>query len=87
MAPSAARLYLITPPLQDASFAPKLVEACKGGAVAAVLVRLGAGDERSLINLVKALAPSTSSRRSPTAKCWPWTASRKFTAGCPTATS
>ncbi|WP_457091334.1 thiamine phosphate synthase [Microvirga sp. P5_D2] len=58
MAESAARLYLITPLLQDDSFAPKLAEACKGGAVAAVLVRLDAGDERSLINLVKALGPS-----------------------------
>lgn len=58
MAESAARLYLITPVLEDASFAATLQEACKGGAVAAVLVRLGAGDERSLINLVKALGPS-----------------------------
>ncbi len=58
MAESAARLYLITPLLEDASFAPKLSEACKGGAVAAVLLRLGAGDERGLTNLVKALAPA-----------------------------
>jgi thiamine-phosphate pyrophosphorylase len=58
MAESAARLYLITPLVEDASFAPKLAEACKGGAVAAVLLRLGAGDERSLTNLVKALAPA-----------------------------
>ncbi|WP_243374771.1 thiamine phosphate synthase [Microvirga solisilvae] len=53
-----ARLYLITPVLEDASFAPKLAEACKGGTVAAVLLRLAAADERSLTNLVKALAPS-----------------------------
>lgn len=53
-----ARLYLITPVVEDASFAPKLAEACKGGAVAAVLLRLAALDERSLINLVKALGPS-----------------------------
>ncbi|KLK92909.1 thiamine monophosphate synthase [Microvirga vignae] len=53
-----ARLYLITPVLEDASFAPKLAEACKGGAVAAVLLRLRAADERSLTNLVKALGPS-----------------------------
>lgn len=58
MALSAARLYLITPVLQDASFALSLVEACKGGTVAAVLLRLGAGDERGLTNLVKALGPS-----------------------------
>jgi thiamine-phosphate pyrophosphorylase len=54
----SARLYLITPVLEDASFAPKLAEACKGGAVAAVLLRLGAADERSLTNLVKTLGPS-----------------------------
>lgn len=54
----SARLYLITPVLEDASFAPKLAEACKGGAVAAVLLRLAAADERSLTNLVKTLGPS-----------------------------
>lgn len=54
----SARLYLITPVLNDASFAPRLAEACAGGAVAAVLLRLGAADERSLTNLVKALAPA-----------------------------
>ena len=57
-----ARLYLMTPVLADASFAPKLAEACEGGAVAAVLLRLAAADERSLINLVKALAPSAQER-------------------------
>lgn len=54
----SARLYLITPVVEDASFAPTLAEACKGGAVAAVLLRLAGADERSLTNLVKALAPS-----------------------------
>ncbi|SCZ03375.1 thiamine phosphate synthase [Microvirga guangxiensis] len=54
----SARLYLITPVVEDASFAPKLAEACKGGAVAAVLLRLAGADERGLINLVKAIAPS-----------------------------
>ena len=58
MADTAARLYLITPVLEDASFAPRLAEACGTGAVAAVLLRLGPGDERSLINQVKALAPA-----------------------------
>jgi thiamine-phosphate pyrophosphorylase len=53
----SARLYLITPVLEDASFAPRLAEACKGGAVAAVLLRLAGADERSLINLVKTLGP------------------------------
>ncbi|WP_134496032.1 thiamine phosphate synthase [Microvirga pakistanensis] len=52
------RLYLITPVLEDTSFAPTLAEACKDGAVAAVLLRLPAADERSLVNLVKAVAPA-----------------------------
>ena len=58
MADTAARLYLITPVLDDASFAPRLAEACATGAVAAVLLRLAPADERGLINLVKALAPA-----------------------------
>src|SRR5690349_8793081 len=53
MADTAARLYLITPVLEDASFAPRLAEACATGAVAAVLLRLAAADERALINQVK----------------------------------
>jgi len=58
MAEPAARLYLITPVLSDAAFAPRLAEACAGGNVAAVLLRLAAADERSLIKLVKAVAPA-----------------------------
>lgn len=58
MAEPAARLYLVTPVLEDASFAPRLAEACADGNVAAVLVRLAPADERSLINQVKALGPS-----------------------------
>lgn len=58
MAEPAARLYLVTPVLDDASFAPRLEEACAGGNVAAVLLRLAAADERSLINQVKTLGPS-----------------------------
>jgi thiamine-phosphate pyrophosphorylase len=58
MADTAARLYLITPVLEDASFAPRLAEACATGTVAAVLLRLAVADERSLINQVKALAPA-----------------------------
>ncbi|MGO4704991.1 thiamine phosphate synthase [Microvirga sp. 2MCAF38] len=57
MTDSAARLYLITPVLDDESFAPRLGEACAGGKVAAVLLRLAAADERTLINRMKALAP------------------------------
>jgi thiamine-phosphate pyrophosphorylase len=58
MAEPVARLYLITPVLEDASFAPRLAEACATGAVAAVLLRLSPADERTLTNQVKALAPA-----------------------------
>lgn len=58
MADTAARLYLITPVLEDASFAPRLIEACATGTVAAILLRLASADERTLINQVKALAPA-----------------------------
>ena len=63
MAEPASRLYLITPVLEDASFAPRLAEACATGAVAAVLLRLAAADERTLTNLVKALAPAVQENR------------------------
>lgn len=56
--PAGARLYLITPPIEDAAaFAAGLGAALAGGPVAAVLLRLVPGDERTLINRVKALAP------------------------------
>ncbi|MBB3021608.1 thiamine-phosphate pyrophosphorylase [Microvirga lupini] len=58
MADTAARLYLITPVLEDSSFAPQLSEACGTGAVAAILLRLAPADERTLTNQVKALAPA-----------------------------
>jgi thiamine-phosphate pyrophosphorylase len=58
MAEPAARLYLVTPVLTDAAFAPRLTEACASRRVAAVLLRLGSADERTLINHVKALGPS-----------------------------
>jgi thiamine-phosphate pyrophosphorylase len=55
----APRLYLITPPVTDASrFAAELTAALDAADIAAVLVRLADGDERSLINQVKALAPA-----------------------------
>src|SRR4051812_10128509 len=55
----AARLYLVTPLLTDPqAFAPRLAEACAAGNVAAVLLRLGPADERTLIKEVKALAPT-----------------------------
>ena len=57
MADTAARLYLVTPVLEDASFAPRIAEACGTGAVAAILLRLAFAEERRLINQVKELAP------------------------------
>jgi len=53
----ATRLYLITPPIADASeFSPRLTAALAVGDVAAVLLRLADADERSLINRIKVLA-------------------------------
>ena len=54
----APRLYLITPPIADASaFTATLSEALSAGDIAAVLLRLAETDERGLINRAKALAP------------------------------
>ena len=51
----APRFYLITPPLTDGgSFAADLSDVMAAADVAAVLLRLADGDERSLINRVKA---------------------------------
>ena len=58
-----ARLYLVTPPIAEPqTFAPRLAEACAAGAVAAVLLRLEAADERTLTKRVKALAPLAQER-------------------------
>jgi thiamine-phosphate pyrophosphorylase len=52
------RLYLVSPQIADpAEFADALAAALGGADVAAVLLRLAASDERSLINIAKALAP------------------------------
>jgi thiamine-phosphate pyrophosphorylase len=52
------RLYLVSPQVADAAaLAGALTAALAGADVAAVLVRLAAGDERSLINSGKKLAP------------------------------
>jgi len=52
----APRLYLVTPPVEDATaFAVPLAAALDAGDVAAVLLRLEPGDERSLINRAKTL--------------------------------
>ncbi len=53
----APRLYLITPPITDASaFSLQLATAMDAGDVAAVLLRLADADERTLINRAKTLA-------------------------------
>ncbi len=54
----APRFYLITPPIAEAdAFSAQLAAALGAGDVAAVLLRLADGDERSLINRAKALCP------------------------------
>jgi thiamine-phosphate pyrophosphorylase len=54
----APRFYLVTPPVSDTSgFAPALAAALDAADIAAVLLRLADGDERSLINRIKDLAP------------------------------
>lgn len=59
MAEPAARLYLITPVVDDpAVFAPRLAEACATGHVAALLLRLPKAEERTLVNHIKVLASS-----------------------------
>lgn len=51
------RLYLMTPPIEDAqAFAAPLAAALAASDVAAVLLRLPPSDERTLINRAKALA-------------------------------
>lgn len=56
---SRSNLYLITPIIEDAAaFRPLLGAACETGLVAAMLLRLAAQDERSLVNAVKTLAPA-----------------------------
>jgi thiamine-phosphate pyrophosphorylase len=65
MAPSrpTPRLYLITPPVAEpAAFAPQLEAALGAGDVAAVLLRLAAADERTLINRTKILAETVQRR-------------------------
>jgi len=54
----APRPYLVTPLVDDpAGFEDALAAALAAGDVAAVMLRLAAADERTLINRVKALAP------------------------------
>jgi thiamine-phosphate pyrophosphorylase len=57
------RLYLITPPVAEpAAIASQLAAALAAGDVAAVLLRLAEGDERSLIKRIKALCPIVQNR-------------------------
>lgn len=56
--PPRTRLMLVTPPVLDpGAISFRLMQAFAGGDVAAVLLRLAPGDERSLTERVKALAP------------------------------
>jgi thiamine-phosphate pyrophosphorylase len=57
------RLYLFTPPVSDPSGSAEMLSAALGAAdVAAVLLRLAAADERTLIKRVKVLAPTVQDR-------------------------
>jgi thiamine-phosphate pyrophosphorylase len=54
----APQLYLVTPQIEDvAAFTRELAVALDAADIAAVLLRLAQADERSQINIVKALAP------------------------------
>jgi len=54
---SHTRLMLVTPPVADAeTFAFRLMQAMAGGDIAAIVLRLTPGDERSRIERVKRLA-------------------------------
>jgi thiamine-phosphate pyrophosphorylase len=54
----APRLYLVTPPVDDAAaFATPLSAALAAGDIAAVLLRLAPGDERTQTNRAKQLCP------------------------------
>jgi thiamine-phosphate pyrophosphorylase len=60
MSEGPARLYLISPVVADdaGAFASALRAACGAGDVAAVLLRLAAADERTLVKRAKALVPA-----------------------------
>ena len=58
-----ARLYLVTPTLSDVTAARELLAPALGAAeIAAVLVRLPAADERTLIDRVREIAPLVQER-------------------------
>ena len=56
------RLYLLTPPVDDPAAVAGLADAMSEADIAAVLLRLPDADERSLINLVKKIAPAVQDR-------------------------
>jgi thiamine-phosphate pyrophosphorylase len=57
------RLYLVTPPLDDvATMTALLAPALAAADIAAVLLRLPAADERTLINRIRAIAPLVQDR-------------------------
>jgi thiamine-phosphate pyrophosphorylase len=60
--PPLPRLYLLTPLVEDPAAVAGLADAMSGADVAAVLLRLVDADERSLINLVKKIAPVVQDR-------------------------
>jgi len=54
----APRLYLVTPLVDDpAGFQDTLASALSAGDVAAVMLRLAAADDRTLVNRAKTLVP------------------------------
>jgi len=58
-----SRLYLVTPPLADPQAAAAVLGPALGAAeVAAVLLRLAAADERTLVNRIKEIAPMVQAR-------------------------
>lgn len=53
------QLVLVTPPIGEVdAFLERIAAALAGGPVAAVVARLEAGDDRTLVNRIKALAPA-----------------------------
>jgi thiamine-phosphate pyrophosphorylase len=59
----APRLYLVTPPVEDAAaFTPLLRAALDAADIAALLLQLAAADERSQINCIKTLVPVVQER-------------------------
>ncbi|WP_298966446.1 thiamine phosphate synthase [uncultured Methylobacterium sp.] len=57
-APPAPRLILVSGPEAGPDLAPALAAACAAGDVAAVILHLAPADERSLVKVLKALAPA-----------------------------